>query len=94
MGFLRIYAMPNTTDWDEEAKLLLKAELARRGLIYRDLAEKLAGLGITETEGAIASKISRGRYSMAFFLQCMNAIGAKDVSVAVQRTDKAGTTKP
>lgn len=75
--------MKNTTNWDQEAKLLLKAELARRGVTYRVLAEKLEVLGVTETEGAIASKISRGRYSMAFFLQCMNAIGATDVSVVV-----------
>jgi Domain of unknown function (DUF6471) len=85
--------MSNTTDWDQEAKLLLKAELARRGVTYRALSEKLEVLGISETEGAIASKISRGRYSMVFFLQCMNAVGASDVSVAVQGSTAAEITK-
>ncbi len=71
------------TDWDTEAKLLLKAELARRGISYKVLVSKLAAVGVTETEGAIANKISRGKFSMAFFLQCMNAIGVTDVSVSV-----------
>lgn len=71
------------TDWDREAKLLLKAELARRGIGYKVLVAKLEQLGVTESEGAIANKISRGKFSMTFFLQCMNAIGVTDVSVAV-----------
>ena len=63
---------------------MLKAELARRGISYKVLVGKLGQLGVTETEGAIANKISRGKFSMAFFLQCMNAVGVSDVSVAVQ----------
>lgn len=78
-----IYDMKNTTDWHEEAKLLLKAELARRGVTYVSLVEKLKEVGVDETAGAIANKISRGRYPMTFFLQCMHAIGVSDVSVAV-----------
>lgn len=82
------------TDWDKEAKLLLKAELARRGVSYKVLVAKLQAIGVTETEGAIANKISRGRYSMAFFLQCMNAVGINDVSVAVQGSGDGASAKP
>jgi hypothetical protein len=39
------------------------------------LANKLAGLGIHETERNIANKISRGGFTAAFFVQCLIAVG-------------------
>ncbi|SDP92905.1 hypothetical protein SAMN05216303_11135 [Rhodoferax sp. OV413] len=81
------------TNWDREAKLLLKGELARRGISYKVLVVKLKVLGVTDTEGAIANKISRGTFSMTFFLQCMNAIGVTDVSVAVVQTGVPKSTE-
>ena len=71
------------TNWNQEASLLLKTELTRRGISHKVLVEKLADLGVIETVGAINNKLSRGTYKMAFFLQCMRAIGAKTVSVSV-----------
>jgi len=62
-------------DWAETAKSLLKAELKRRKVGYRELAEKLTAMGIRETERNIANKISRGGFTAAFFLQCLKAIG-------------------
>ena len=56
-------------------KGLLKAELTRRNVSYRDLADKLAALGIHETERNIANKISRGGFTASFFVQCMMAMG-------------------
>lgn len=81
-------------NWDTEAKLLLKAELARRGISYKVLVARLEELGVAESEGAIANKVSRGKFSMAFFMQCMNAVGVSDVSVAVRRPRSAEITKP
>lgn len=66
-------------DWSEYAKNVLKAELKRRGLAYRDLAERLAKLGISENERNLANKISRGGFSAAFWLQCMAAIGVDTI---------------
>jgi 3-mercaptopyruvate sulfurtransferase SseA len=71
-------------NWDIEAERLLKVELARKGISYKVLAGKLAAIGITDSESAIANKINRGRFKMVFFLQCMKAIGVETVSVAVQ----------
>lgn len=64
-----------TKDWPEEAKALLKAELKRRNVGYRQLAELLTAMGIPETERNIANKISRGGFTAAFFLQCLSAVG-------------------
>ncbi len=61
--------------WAERAKGLLKAELKRRNVGYRELAEKLSAQGTPETERNIAKKISRGGFPAAFFIQCMIAIG-------------------
>jgi hypothetical protein len=66
-------------DWAELAKGLLKAELKRRNLGYRDLAEKLTALGIAENERNLANKISRGGFTAAFLLQCMAAIGVQNL---------------
>lgn len=63
------------TEWAERAKNLLKAELKRRNVSYRQLAEKLTESGTPETERNIANKISRGGFTAAFFLQCLGAIG-------------------
>jgi hypothetical protein len=63
-------------DWTAKAKNLLKGELKRRGISYRELAEKLGALGIHETERNIANKISRGGFTGAFLIQCLVAIGA------------------
>ncbi len=64
-------------EWAEKAKNLLKAELKRRGVGYRELAEKLTAMGTPETERNIANKISRGGFTAAFFIQCLIAIGCQ-----------------
>jgi len=45
--------------WNTEAKGILKAEIARRHLTYRDVAERMAAIGETETEANLRNKISR-----------------------------------
>lgn len=70
--------MPET-EWSERVKGMLKAELKRRGIGYRELAEKLTAMGIPETERNIANKISRGGFTAAFFVQCLVAIGCSSL---------------
>lgn len=61
--------------WENKVKGLLKAELKRRNVTYQELVEKLAALGVTETPENIANKISRGKFTAVFLMQCMEAIG-------------------
>jgi len=70
---------PLVQEYEEKAKNLLKAELKRRGLGYRELSEKLGAIGVQETERNLANKISRGGFSGAFFLQCLDAIGCQQL---------------
>lgn len=66
-------------DWVLETKNLLKAELKRKGVSYRDLAEKLTAMGIAESERNLANKIARGGFTAAFFIQCLTAIGVSSL---------------
>lgn len=66
---------PVNVEYEMRAKNLLKGELKKRGVSYRELAEKLTAIGIPETERNIANKISRGGFTGAFLLQCLVAIG-------------------
>ena len=72
---------PLTQEYEERAKNLLKGELKRRGLGYRELAEKLTVMGQPETERNLANKISRGGFTAAFFLECLSAIGCTTLRV-------------
>jgi hypothetical protein len=66
-------------DWSERVKRLLKAELTRRDISYRELAERLDAIGVKETERNISNKISRGGFTAAFFFQVMEAINVKTI---------------
>ena len=65
--------------FETRAKNLLKGELKRRGITYAMLAEKLAAIGVSENERNLNNKISRGGFSAAFLLQCLEAIGASSL---------------
>lgn len=67
---------PATVEFETRAKNLLKGELKRRGVSYQQLVERLAPLGVQETERNLANKLSRGGFSAAFFLQVLAAIGS------------------
>ena len=71
--------MLDPDSWDAKTANLLKAELKRKGVTYAQLVEKLAAMGIDEKEVNIANKLSRGKFSATFMLQCLNAIGVTDL---------------
>ena len=71
--------MPTQTEWEAMAANLLKAELKRKGVTYAQLVDKLESIGISEKEVNIRNKLSRGKFSAAFLLQCLSSIGATDL---------------
>jgi hypothetical protein len=75
--------MVTDAKWQARAKGLLKAELKRRNVSYKQLAEKLSKIGVSETEENIANKISRGGFSTVFLLQCLDAIDCKNLAVGM-----------
>lgn len=75
-------ANPVNIEYETKAKNLLKGELKRRGITYAQLAEKLAQIGVHETERNLNNKISRGGFTAAFLFQVLSVIGARDVRIA------------
>ena len=68
-------------EWQARVKGLLKAELKRRNVSYRQLAEKLAEKGIPESELNIKNKISRGGFTAVFLIQCLTTIGCTTLHI-------------
>lgn len=73
---LRPYAV-----WEEIAKELIELEMSRRGIRYKQLARLLEGFGIEESPEQINRKVNRKRFSAAFLVACLRAMGAEAVSL-------------
>jgi len=67
--------MADNMQWEAKVKGLLKAELKRRNVTYAGLVEKLAEIGVKETEPNVRNKLARGKFTAVFLLQCLEAIG-------------------
>ncbi|MGJ8596038.1 DUF6471 domain-containing protein [Sulfitobacter sp.] len=61
--------MPDQSDWEAKAANILKAELKRQGVTYAQLAELIG-----DKEPNVRNKLSRGKFSAAYFLQCLSVI--------------------
>lgn len=68
--------------WEDRVKRLLKAELTRRGITYAQLVGKLAEIGVMDSEPNIRNKISRGKFTAVFLVQCLEAIGASSLRLS------------
>jgi alpha-N-acetylglucosamine transferase len=73
--------MAEKTDWEMKAANLLKAELKRKGITYAQLVEVLQEMGIDEKEVNIRNKLSRGKFTAAFLLQCLTAAQVSSIQV-------------
>jgi hypothetical protein len=71
--------MSTGIDWPLRVKGILKSELKKRNVSYKQLAEMLASIGVIDSEANIKNKISRGGFTAIFFIQCLSAIGCHTV---------------
>jgi hypothetical protein len=76
-------AMVTDEKWKARVRGLLKAELTRRGIGYKELAQRLQKLGVAESEQNIANKLSRGGFSAVFLVQCLDAIECKTIHIGM-----------
>jgi len=74
--------MTDQPEWEAKVKGLLKAELKKRNVTYAGLVDKLAAIGVSETEPNIRNKLARGKFTAVFLVQCLKAIGADRLSLA------------
>ena len=67
------------TEWEARVKGMLKAELKRRNVSYAQLVEKLKEIGVVDSEPNIRNKLSRGKFTAVFLIQCLEAIGSSSL---------------
>lgn len=68
--------MPDQSDWEAKAANTLKAELKRQGVTYAQLAKMIG-----DKEPNVRNKLSRGKFSAAFLLQSLSAIGVERLNL-------------
>ena len=68
--------MNKKTDWELFAANTLKAELKRKGVTYAELAEMIG-----DKEVNIRNKLARGKFTAAFLLHCLVAVGVASLSL-------------
>jgi len=73
--------MPEQNQWETKVANLLKAELKRKGVTYAQLVDKLQAIGVEEKEANIKNKLARGKFSAAFMVQCLEAIGVSKLNL-------------
>lgn len=74
--------MKTQKDWEDQAKGLLKSELKRRNISYAQLVGLLSDIGVMDSEPNVRNKLSRGKFTAVFLLQCLEAAGATSLRLA------------
>lgn len=79
----------DSNDYYAEASRILKAELARRDIGYKELARLVSD----ENYVQLKTKINRGSFSAGFFIKVLRAIGATDVDISAKRVPPRRSTR-
>ena len=67
------------TVWRSEGQGAAKGQLKRRNVSYGQLVAKLAEIGVVDSEPNIRNKLSRGKFTAVFLVQCLEAIGSSSL---------------
>lgn len=65
---------PVNAEFEDRAKDLVREAMRAKGVTVDQLTERLRSIGVEMSSGGVANKISRGGFSSAFLLQCMEAL--------------------
>ena len=65
--------------WANITSKILRTEMTKRGMKYDVLVEKLAEIGVSLTADDLRARVSRGNFSAALFVQCLRAMGVKNL---------------
>ena len=70
--------------WEDRAKEVLRAEMNRCRVTYKELSRRLEVYGIDELPDQINRKINRKRFSAAFLFACLAAMDIEKINVPSQ----------
>ena len=62
-----------------KAARFLKTEMKRAGVTYAELARRLEGHGLQETEASITSKLARGTFAATFMLAVLASLEIEEI---------------
>lgn len=68
--------------WIQIAANILKTQIKFHQLTYASLNAKLKAVGIQEKASTTARKITRGKFSLVYFLQCLHVMGIEQLDFA------------
>jgi len=69
--------LPINAEYGDKAKAVLRQAIKDADADYEALAAKLNEMGVEISARGLENKISRGGFSAAFLLQCLDALGAE-----------------
>jgi hypothetical protein len=55
--------------------------MARQGITYAQLVDRLAVIGVKEDERNLRNKVSRGKFTAAFMLACLEALDVHNLGL-------------
>jgi hypothetical protein len=67
--------------WAKIVSKILKTELAKRDMGYSKLVERLDSLDVHMKVEDVRGRVSRGNFSAMLFVQCLRAIGVKNLQL-------------
>lgn len=73
--------MRTEEEWAELVKRMVRTEMVRRGVSYEGLSERLAALGVHDTPVNLRNKVSRGKFTAMFLVQCLEALGCRSITL-------------
>ena len=74
--------MPERTNWEDKARGIIRGEMGRQNVSYGQLVERLKAVGVKEDERNLRNKISRGKFTAAFMLACLEALGLSEIRLS------------
>jgi hypothetical protein len=74
------------TPWDDEARRIIRSEMERRGVTYRQLVQLMRESGEVVsvpnlTERTLTSRITRGTFTFSFALEILRAMRATELDI-------------
>lgn len=73
--------MQASKKWNIALGRFLRSELTKYGITHDQLAKLLKEQGILCSKSSIDSKLSRGTFSAAFYIQCLMVIGEESIDI-------------
>lgn len=86
-------ASPVNAEYEDKAKEMVREAMKAQGVTVDQLTERLKVIGVEMSSGGVANKISRGGFSSAFLLQCMEALGVNIHAVALKNMKDSFTKR-